>query len=359
MIFRRSLVREFAISALGVFLVLLGITLTTQLVRFLGQAASGAITSQSVVTLMGLAALGYMPILLSLTLFIAVLMVLTRSYHDHEMVVWFSSGLSLTAWVRPVLVFAMPLVVTVAVLSLVLTPWAISKSDEFRRQLDNRSDVALVAPGVFRESKHADRVYFVENVSPDDKTVDNVFVSSTQHGKTGVMVARNGYTETMPNGDRFLVLVNGRRYEGTPGTSEYKVMTFKHYGIRIESYESTQDQPSPKALSIQALLANPTPPNLAELSWRIGLPMSALLLALLAVPLSFVNPRAGRSLNLILAILIYVIYNNVISVAQAWIAEGKIGLATGVWGVHAAMFAILLLLFYRRLTLFSVWRLFR
>ncbi|MGH8599564.1 MAG: LPS export ABC transporter permease LptF [Burkholderiales bacterium] len=359
MIFRRSLVREFAISALGVFLVLLGIMLTTQLVRFLGQAASGAITSQAVLTLMGLAALGYMPILLSLTLFIAVLMVLTRSYHDHEMVVWFSSGLSLTAWARPVLVFAAPLVLTVAVLSLVLTPWAISKSDEFRRQLDNRSDVSLVAPGVFRESKHADRVYFVESVSPGAKTVSNVFVSSTQHGKNGVMVARSGYTQTMPNGDRFLVLVNGRRYEGTPGTSEYKVMTFEHYGIRIESYESTQDQPSPKVLSTPALLTTPTPPNLAELSWRIGLPLSALLLALLAIPLSFVNPRAGRSLNLILAILIYVIYNNVISVAQAWIAEGKIGFATGVWGVHAAMFVILLLLFYRRLTLFSVWRLFR
>ena len=95
---------------------------------------------------------------------------------------------------------------------------------------------------------------------------------------------------------------------------------------------------------------------LGEFAWRIGLPVSALILALLAIPLSFVNPRAGRSLNLIMAILIYMTYNNVISIAQAWIAQQRVGLAAGMLGVHAVMLVLLLLLFFRRLTLFSIFR---
>src|SRR5512146_1678479 len=221
MIFRKVLLRELTATALATFLVLLGITITTQLVRLLGQAASGAITSVSVVTLLGLTLVGYLPVLLSLTLFIAVLMTLTRSYRDSEMVVWFTCGVSLTGWIRPVLAFALPLVFTVALLSFVLTPWAVSKAEELRLLMESRDDVSAVSPGVFQESHQAERVYFVEGVSGSNKLVANVFVSSTQNQKQGVMVARSGFQETMKNGDRFLVLLNGRRYEGKPGSAEY------------------------------------------------------------------------------------------------------------------------------------------
>jgi lipopolysaccharide export system permease protein len=173
------------------------------------------------------------------------------------------------------------------------------------------------------------------------------------------MVAKRGFLETAPNGDRFLVLLNGRRYEGTPGTTDYKISEFERYAMRIESREAKASAPSAKSLPTLALLQEPTPLNLGELAWRIGLPMSALILALLAIPLSFVNPRAGRSLNLVMAILIYMIYNNVISISQAWIAQQRVSLPLGVIGVHAAMLGLLLLLFARRLTLFSVVRFFK
>jgi lipopolysaccharide export system permease protein len=165
--------------------------------------------------------------------------------------------------------------------------------------------------------------------------------------------------ETAPNGDRFLVLLNGRRYEGTPGTTDYKISEFERYAMRIESREAKASAPSAKSLPTLALLQEPTPLNLGELAWRIGLPMSALILALLAIPLSFVNPRAGRSLNLVMAILIYMIYNNVISISQAWIAQQRVSLPLGVIGVHAAMLGLMMLLFARRLTLFSVVRFFK
>jgi lipopolysaccharide export system permease protein len=359
MIFQRALLREFATSALATFLVLLGITVTTQLVRLLGQAASGAVTSESVSALLGFTVVGFLPVLLSLTLFIAVLMTLTRSYRDSEMVVWFTSGLSLMRWVPPVLLFAAPLVFTIALLSFVLTPWAVGKSEEFRRMMDSRDDVATVSPGVFQESRRADRVFFVEEVSGTQNLVANVFVSSTQHGKTGVMVAVRGHQEVMPNGDRFLVLLDGRRYEGEAGSHEYKIYEFERYAVRIETSDTAVRAPTERMTPTLELVRAGTAAQLAELSWRIGLPLAALILALLAIPLSFVNPRAGRSMNLVLALLVYIVYNNVLSIVQAWIAQSRVGFMTGLWGVHAAMFVLLLVLFYRRLTVFSLFRLFR
>jgi lipopolysaccharide export system permease protein len=359
MIFRQALLREFTTSAAATFLVLLGISVTTQLVRLLGQAASGMITSTGVVALLGFTLVGYLPILLSLTLFIAVLMTLTRSYRDSEMVVWFSCGQGLSRWISPVLKFAAPLVLTIALLSLLLSPWSVEKSEEFRRQMDSRDDVAQVTPGVFHESRRADRVYLVEEVPGKPNLVANVFVSSSQNGKDGVMVAQSGFQETAANGDRFLVLLNGRRYEGEPGSPEYRIFEFERYAMRIETGEAAERAPTTKTLSTFDLLRDPTPRNLGELSWRVGLPASALLLCLLAIPLSFVNPRAGRSMNIVLAILVYMVYSNLLSIMQASIAQSRVDVVTGMWGVHAAMLLLLLGMFYRRLSVFSLWRLFR
>jgi lipopolysaccharide export system permease protein len=359
MVFRKALLRELATVALGTFLVLLGITLTTQLVRFLGQAASGTITSSGVVALLGLTMLSYLPVLLSITLFIAVLMAVTRSYRDSEMVVWFSCGVGLTQWVRPVLLFALPLVFTIGLLSLWLSPWAVTKAEEFRRLMESRDDVSAVTPGVFRESRQAERVYFVEEVSGKENIVANVFVSATQHQKTGVMVAKEGFQETMPNGDRFLVLLNGRRYEGEAGTAEYRIAQFDRYAIRIEVSEMVARAPTTKTTPTPELLTNRTPANMAELSWRLGLPISALMLSLLAIPLSFVNPRAGRSMNLLLALLIYATYSNLLSIVQASIAQSRLDVSLGLWMVHAFMAALLVALFYRRVMVFSLFRLLR
>ena len=358
-IFHNSLVRECAGTAIGTFVVLLGITITTQLIRFLGLAAGGSITFTGVFALLALTSFNYLPVLLSLTLFISVLMTMSRSYRDSEMIVWFGSGMSLTRWIVPVMSFALPIVLLVALLSFLLSPWAVTKAEEFRSYMDNRDDASQVTPGVFRESKQNERVFFVENVNEGENMVANVFVSSTQHHKTGVMVARRGFLETAPNGDRFLVLLNGRRYEGTPGTTDYKISEFERYAMRIEARDTKAAAPSAKARPTLDLIRDPTPLNRGELAWRIGLPVSALVLSLLAIPLSFVNPRAGRSLNLVMAILIYMIYNNVISITQAWIAQQRVNLPIGVIGVHAAKLALLMLLFARRLTLFSFVRVFR
>ena len=134
MIFQRALRRELLSTAGAVFTTLFSITITVMLIRILGQAAGGKVASQDVVALLGFSALNYLPIILILTGFISVLLVLTRTYQDSEMVVWFASGMSLTAWVRPVLTFGTPLVLLIAVLSLAVTPWANRRSARNRHQ---------------------------------------------------------------------------------------------------------------------------------------------------------------------------------------------------------------------------------
>lgn len=351
MIFLRALLREFGQLATAVFLTLFLIALTTQLVRLLGKAAGGKIPSDAVVAFLGFFALNALPVLLSLTLFITVLLTLTRSYRDSEMVVWFSSGLSLTAWIRPVLLFSLPLVSLIAALSLAIAPWTVQMAEKYRSRVDARDDLSRVDPGVFGESRSRDRVFFVESVTGDRATVHNVFVNSVQHGRNGVMFSKTGTVETAPNGDRYIVLLDGRRYEGVPGEAEYRVMDFQRYAARVESATGQEPAPTHKSLSTLALLQHPSNVNRAELLWRIGVPLSALILALLAIPMSFVNPRAGRSINLLFALFTYLVYSNLLTVSQARVAQGRLDFSVGWWLVHAVMLAAVIVLFIRRTSL--------
>ena len=266
---------------------------------------------------LGFFALGALPVLLSLTMFISVLLTMTRSWRDSEMVIWFGAGQSLTAWLKPVMLFALPQIAVIAALSLFISPWAAQMAAQYTSQLEKRDDVSRVTPGVFGETANRTRVFFVESVSGDSSAVQNIFVSSVQQSKSGVSMSRSGHTETAPNGDRFIVLEKGRRYEGAPGDPEYRVTEFDRYAARIEMKEGKEVGPTHKNLPTWALIANPTNQNLGELLWRIGIPISALVLVLLAIPMSFVNPRAGRSVNLLFALLTYIVYSNLLSVSQA------------------------------------------
>jgi lipopolysaccharide export system permease protein len=353
-IFIRTLVSEFASNGLLVFAVLLGIIVVSQLIRLLSYAVSGEVAVDGVLALLGFSAMNYLPVLLSISLFISILLTLSRSYRDSEMVVWFCSGVGLTRWIRPVLWYAVPVVGLIALLSLLLSPWALRKSDEFKSKLESRDDVTSATPGMFRESKQADRVYFIDNVDVGSNRVGNIFVQSNQNGKVGTMVARQGLQETLPNGDRFLVLLNGTRYEGAPGQRDYSIVEFERYAMRIDAVPVKPPDPQVKTMSTLELWRNPTTWSLSELDWRLGLPISATVLALLAIPLGYVNPRAGRSLNLILAIVLYMLYNNMISVTNTWVGQGKLSHGIGLWGIHLAMLAVTLLMFYRRMTLLSL-----
>ncbi|GHU04081.1 LPS export ABC transporter permease LptF [Betaproteobacteria bacterium] len=355
MIFQRAIRREFTQSAAGVFIALFAILLTTQLIRLLGDAAEGSIAPEAVAALLGFSSLNYISTLLSLSAFIAILLALSRSYRDSEMVVWFSCGMPLTAWVRPVLVFVLPLVLAIAALSFFVSPWALSQSAEYRDNLETRRDTGQVTPGAFQESSSGDRVIFVEDVSEDESYVKNVFVSTMQQQRLGVTMAATGHQEFAENGDRFIVLQNGRRYEIQPqqDSAEYRIMEYARYAVRIETKEARGIEKTPKNTPTLELIGNDSRTYRAELLWRISMPVSTIILAVLAIPLSFVNPRAGRSANFLLALFVYLVYNNMMTVGQAWVASGRISFLAGLIGIHLFMFCLLPLLFFRRIAVFS------
>ncbi|MCZ7565206.1 MAG: LPS export ABC transporter permease LptF [Burkholderiales bacterium] len=352
MIYQRSLLREMGNYAVAIFAALFAITATSVLVRFLGRAAGGTIPIDAVLGLVGFTALNYLPILLAVTLFVSVLAAMSRSHRDSEMVIWSAAGLSLYAWIRPVLLFAAPLVLVIALLSLMLSPWANRRAEEYRKRVESQEDVSLIAPGVFREPPSGRVVFFVESMSEEKRTVGNVFIAGRQHGRDGVVVSRQGYVETTEEGDRYAVLVDGRRYEGVPGTPEYRIMEFERYAVLIQPRSRPDASRPPKAVSTLELLR--APDNRfwrAELTWRIGLPFVALNLALLAIPLSSVNPRATRSLNLLFAVFAYLVYSNLLGIVQAWVAQGRLPFSLGWWVLHAAMLGLIAALFWRRTTL--------
>ena len=350
MIFRRSIIAELTSTASGVFTVLFSILFSVGLVRILGQAAGGRVDNQAVLQLVALTALTWLPIVLTLTLFVAVLMTLSRAYRDSEMVVWFTSGQSLLAWVGPVLRFAWPIVLAIGLLAFFVTPWAQAQMEDARARFAQRDDVSRVAPGRFIESSGAERVFFVESVDFDNGEVRNVFVSARSRGRETLVVAENGIIEVAPNGDRYIVLQKGRRYEGTPGQLEYRTLEFDRYSIRIES---RPDRPigerRAKALPTFDLVTQPTATNLGEILWRIGAPVMALLVTLLAIPLSYTNPRVGRSINLIIAVLAFAVYINVLNTVQAYVQQDRLAFGIGVWAVHAGVLAVTVFLFARRL----------
>jgi lipopolysaccharide export system permease protein len=351
MIFHRALLREFAGLAGAVFMTLFAIAVTTRLIRLLGQAAGGKFPSDAVFAFLGFFALGALPVLLSLTMFISVLLTMTRSWRDSEMVIWFGAGQPLTAWLKPVMLFALPQIAVIAALSLFISPWAAQMAGQYATRIDARDDVSRVTPGVFGETSNRSRVFFVESVAADSSAVQNIFVSSAQQNRSGVSMSRSGHTETAANGDRFIVLEQGRRYEGAPGDPEFRLTEFDRYAARIETKESKEVVPTHKNLPTLALIKAPTNQNLGELLWRVGIPISALVLVLLAIPMSFVNPRAGRSANLLFALLTYIVYSNLLSVSQARVAQGRMDFGVGWWLVHAGMIVLLVVMFAQRMQL--------
>jgi lipopolysaccharide export system permease protein len=349
MIFRRAVVQELWSNAGAVFTVLFSIVFSVGLVRILGDAAGGRVDNQAVFALVALTALTWLPPLLTLTLFIAVLLTLSRAFRDSEMVVWFASGRSLFAWVRPVMRFALPTVLLVAVLSLVLTPWANQQIVESRQRFAKRDDVSRVAPGRFIESGQTDRVFFVENVDLEGRAVRNVFVMHRNQGREGVIVAARGVIEVRPEGDRFLVLEQGRRYEGQPGQAEYRTLEFERYAIRLESRPDVSlREIATRAKPTRQLWRERTPWHDAELVWRVGMPALALLLALLAVPLAYTNPRVGRSANLIVAVLVFFLYLTSVQVMQGYVQLQRMPFEVAVWLPHGVALTVIALLFVRR-----------
>ncbi|MBC3872819.1 LPS export ABC transporter permease LptF [Undibacterium flavidum] len=356
MIFQRALRRELFSAASAVFTTLFTITVTFMLIRILRDAAGGKIASSDVLILIGFYSLDYFPILLILTGFISVLLVVTRAYQDSEMVVWFASGLSLTRWIAPILSVALPLTILVGTLSLVVSPWANEQMQEVRNRYEKREDIAKVAPGKFQESRGGGRVSFVEEVSGDLSKVQNIFTSMMNDGRSSVIIAKEGKVEIDAHGDRFLVMSQGRRYDGLPTEGDFQMMQFEKYAVLLSAQSNLDaNNKSAKALPLRTLIDEPNPTRDGELLWRVSLPFMGLLLMLLAIPLGYVNPRVGRSANMIVALILVAVNLNILNMLQLAVVQGKVSFWRASWPMHVVVAILIALFFMWRLKVNSTW----
>ncbi|MBS1147976.1 MAG: hypothetical protein H6R08_2152 [Proteobacteria bacterium] len=348
MLYRRALTREMGLATGAVLTVLIAIALVVLFIRLLGDVARGELANEAVLAFLGFSLLYFLPVLMTIALFAGVLLPLSRMWRDSEMVIWFNAGLSLMQWMRPVLTFAVPFSLVILLLTLMLNPWVQTKKSEYRQDLRSRSESTLIAPGMFAESNAGQRVYYVESLNPLTGIVRNVFMQSRIDGQLGLVVAKEGNHTQLPDGSRYLVFKEGRRYEGTPGQLDYRIVQFERYWMRLDPVAVSGKETGVRQAPFTELIDEGSPQARAELLWRLGVPFSALVLAVMAIPLSFVNTRARRSYGLLIALLLYFVYNNLLSLSQAWVAQGKLNPWVGMLSSHLLMVLVVVVLFYLR-----------
>ena len=349
MLFDTSLRRELGRSFAATLLIVLTIVLTMLLIRMLGQAASGSAAPEDVVLLLCFAALGHLPTIMALALFVAVVLTLGRWYRDSEMPVWFASGVGVLQLLRPLGRATAPLLAVIALLAIWVWPWVNARTQDLRERHEQRSDVSRVSPGLFQSSADGNRVFFVDRDNAGGGLARNVFIVARSGQSESVTSARTGRLEVEADGDRHVVLERGQRSEVDAATGEKSLASFDTYRVWFdEDGGRVRGQLPVKAQSTATLLRERDPVNDGELAWRFGLALAACNLVLLGAGLSEVRPRRISNWNLLLALLTFVVVLNLVNLSKSWVASGKLGLGPAMVWLHGGMLVLALALLWWR-----------
>jgi lipopolysaccharide export system permease protein len=337
MLFDSSVRRELWRSFIGTLIVLLTVVLTMVLIRILGQATKGAFAPADVSLVLSYTVIGQLPILLALALFVAVVTVLSRLWRDSEMVVWQASGARQFSFIRPLLRMAWPVLALVALTTLVARPWAQEQTQVLKYRFEKRSDMARVEPGQFQPSADGKRVFFIDSHSDGQQTGKNVFMVLTDKGIESVVTAREGQLH-IEKEQRFLVLSQGERTQTNLSTGEKTLSRFDTARILVgEVVDPRKLAPEMRALSTPALMKLNQPEAKGELVWRFGLVWATLNMVLAGLSLSAGNARRNSNWNLVYALLVFVVYFNLLSLSQNWVSHGKLGAWQALLLVHGAL----------------------
>ncbi len=337
----RYIFKEVAMTWLGVTLVLLMILLTNQFARVLGDVAKGKLPKGAAFDVIGLSAVQYLTVLVPIGLFLSIMMALGRLYRDSEMTAMTACRVGPMGIYRPMLWLIVPLAAGVAWLAIDVGPRALSAVDRIGAEARREADLGSIEPGRFAEFGPENAVVYGENVTADG-VMERVFLQRRlPTGGVEVVIAQRGeQVESSDPDTRFLVLYDGRRYEGIPGTTRFRVVEFAEHGIPFRLPELEPADPEPRQMPVGALLWSTDLHEVAELHWRVGVPLSTVLLAMIAVPLSRSRPREGRYGRLAIGLLVFIIYLNMLGAARAWIEQGVTPPELGLWWVHGGMLLV-------------------
>ncbi|MBD9485140.1 LPS export ABC transporter permease LptF [Pseudomonas sp. PDM14] len=358
MIVFRYLSRELLLTLSAVSAVLLVIIMSGRFIKYLAQAAQGLLDPGVLFMIMGFRLPGFLQLILPLGLFLGILLAYGRLYLDSEMTVLSATGMSHKRLLAYTMAPAALVAALVAWLSLGLAPQGVAEVTRIFNQQDALTEFDTLVPGRFQAMKDGSRVTYTEALSEDRGQLSGVFISekrlrvdNNDKGKKkepgiAVLVAESGRQEIQTDGSRYLILENGYRYDGNPGQADYRAIKYDTYGVLLPKPAVSSEIGEREAIPTRELIGSDNPRHQAELQWRLSIPLLVFVVTLLAVPLARVNPRQGRFLKLLPAILLYMAYLALLIGARGQLDKGKIPQDLGLWWVHGLFLLIGLGLFF-------------
>jgi lipopolysaccharide export system permease protein len=339
----RYILREVVLSWLAVTGVLLVILVINEVAHVLSRAADNQYPRSMVLELIGLGALHNLDILVPIGLLLGVVLALGRLYHDSEVAAALACGAGPGRIYVPVSLLAVIVMALLVWLSLVVAPRAMARVLDLRRIAFEAGRLAPIAPGRFHTYGGGATVVYAERANPDG-TLANVFVEHNRGERVEVALAERARHAIAPDGRSLTItLYHGERFEGRPGGTEFRIMRFAEHTIPVELPPPAQTTVDVDSTPTAVLLRSHDRERQAELQWRLALPVMAVVLTLLAVPLSRLNPRQGRYARVWLAVLLYLVYSNLVTLGRSWIERGMLPASYGLWWTHAAVIAAALL----------------
>tara|TARA_R110000787_G_scaffold123580_12_gene234672 strand:- start:3393 stop:4481 length:1089 start_codon:yes stop_codon:yes gene_type:complete len=331
----RYLLRETATATLAVTLVLLAIMLSARFARFLGAVATGDLPRDVLALVVGLSSVQYLVLLIPAALLLAVMLTLGRLYKDSEVAAMMGCGVSLGGLYRPFLWLSAIMAALTAWLAFEAGPWAGRQVDYISKDARRLVQYTPFEPGRFKNVAGGRAVFYTEQMDTGGENLTTVFARlESEEGESIVLAQRGAQKVDTSNGERTVTLFSGSRYAGEAGRADFEVIEFDELETRITPPPFMYSSSKRKLTPTSDLLMSDNREDQAELAWRIAAPISVFVLGLLAVPLSYLRPRQGRYGKLVLGIVLYLLYSNLMGLGQAWIAKGQVPSIVGLWWVH-------------------------
>lgn len=345
MIIIRYLVRETLKSQLAILFILLLIFFCQKLVRILGAAVDGEIPTNLVFSLLGLGVPEMAQLILPLSLFLGLLMTLGRLYTESEITVMHACGLSKTVLIKAAMILALFTGVVATVNVMWAGPWSSRHQDEVLAEAKANPGMAALAQGQFQQATDGNSVLFIESV--DGASFKDVFLAQLRpkgNARPSVVVADSGQLSQRPDGSQVVTLNTGTRFEGTALLRDFRITDFQDYQAIVGHQTVALDPDDSSQMYLRTLWASDAPNARAELHWRLTLIVTVFIMALMVVPLSVVNPRQGRVLSMLPAMLLYLVFFLLQTSLKSNAAKGKIDPMIWMWLVNLVYFAIAVVL---------------
>jgi lipopolysaccharide export system permease protein len=340
----RYLITETFKSQIAVFLLLMAIFVTQKFVRVLAEASNGEIPAGLVLGFLGLSLPILASLVLPLSLFLGIMLAHGRLYVDSEMSVMRACGISEWYITRVMLVLAVAMAIVTALLTLWLAPLAVESEYQLEDDIGAQSGLTTLVPGRFQQTSNQQAVMFVHEIDNVQTGLKKVFLAQKEIGSEEqnirIVYADSGGVVAGELGSEKLVLKQGKQYEGKLGQQDYSVVEFDEYQIQIAEQQPEKKRRKLTAYPTEELINDPSIEALAELHWRIAIPLSLPFLVLIAVPLSAANPRQGRFGKMFPALMLYLGYFLLLMAGRKALEESQIPAQLGLWWVHLVLFVI-------------------